>query len=458
LLNGLSMNANDPAGGGLTAMVDTCQPASHPAVVFAGADITIDQSTAFALKCTFHVTDKFGRQANGVVTVVVGTPPAVVDHKVTVSQGKATTFANLLAMGATSPTRPDFTFTLESCDHAGVTASARGDLTVDLTGDPFLGTITCTYFAVDQAVHVQTLPAQILIGVRGPIVRDMAATQVVNTLATYPGLLDAGGTASRGGLSFALGPCVAADPNVAANAVTLTSAADGDIQIDLRSSGFVGTITCPISGTEGTRTDHATLTVTVTGISTSTMLVASTTTPLLGQPVTLTATVTPASTAGPLGGTVQFMLDGGTVLGASPVTTSGIATLTTSMLPGGTDQIHAVYSASAPYDGSTSNTVTLHVASCEAGLAAHVLTASTTRGVLHGLFCVNPTTGRGTYNQAPFGGSPTAKGDGIVVVRSGVTVVVAYGAHLQLTGQIVRGHNLLLETWPVSTTGTFVLS
>ena len=73
--------------------------------------------------------------------------------------------------------------------------------------------------------------------------------------------------------------------------------------------------------------------------STTTALVANPTVVSVGEPVTLTATVTPSNATG----TVTF-LEGTTSLGASPVN-NGVATLTVT-LPLGTHHIHAHYSGS----------------------------------------------------------------------------------------------------------------
>jgi len=75
------------------------------------------------------------------------------------------------------------------------------------------------------------------------------------------------------------------------------------------------------------------------GPNTTTALVANPTVVSVGQPVTLTATVTPSNATG----TVTF-LEGTTSLGASPVN-NGVATLTVT-LPSGTHHIHAHYSGS----------------------------------------------------------------------------------------------------------------
>jgi hypothetical protein len=76
-----------------------------------------------------------------------------------------------------------------------------------------------------------------------------------------------------------------------------------------------------------------------------------------GQTVTLTATVTPSAATG----TVAFM-NGSTNLGSSPVI-SGVATLTLSTLPMGSNSLTAIYGGDSTYEGSTGS-LTQVVNSC----------------------------------------------------------------------------------------------
>ena len=99
--------------------------------------------------------------------------------------------------------------------------------------------------------------------------------------------------------------------------------------------------------------DWTTFNIVTTGITpTTTAIVASTATLVVGQPVTFTATV--SSTAGTPTGTVTFM-NGTTALG-SPVTlnSSGVATLQLSTLPSGLNVVTASYSGDNNYAVSTS--------------------------------------------------------------------------------------------------------
>ncbi|HEY2156870.1 MAG TPA: Ig-like domain repeat protein [Isosphaeraceae bacterium] len=95
-------------------------------------------------------------------------------------------------------------------------------------------------------------------------------------------------------------------------------------------------------------------TVTIAKAPTTTTLVVQPTSTVFGQPVTLTATV--ASTTSGLGtptGFVEF-LNGTTEIQTVQVNPSGVATLTTSSLPVGSDSITAVYQSDNTFATSTS--------------------------------------------------------------------------------------------------------
>lgn len=90
--------------------------------------------------------------------------------------------------------------------------------------------------------------------------------------------------------------------------------------------------------------------------ATSTALTTSTDPSALGQPVTLTATVSPATGSGAPTGTVTFM-DGSTTLGTVALDDTATGSLTTSDLSVGEHSLTAVYGGDANFSGSTSATV-----------------------------------------------------------------------------------------------------
>jgi streptogramin lyase len=93
-----------------------------------------------------------------------------------------------------------------------------------------------------------------------------------------------------------------------------------------------------------------------TVVATTTTLEATPNPVVAGEPVTLTATVSPTPTGVSLG-TVSFF-EGTTLLGMVSLGSTGIATLTSTSLPAGALEITAVYSGDATSAGSTSSPIT----------------------------------------------------------------------------------------------------
>src|ERR1700677_2105904 len=121
----------------------------------------------------------------------------------------------------------------------------------------------------------------------------------------------------------------------------------------------VGTVVLQATQAGGGNYDPATATQSfqVTAAATTTSLNAPASA-AYGASVTLTATV--ASTAGTPAGSVTFY-NGSTSLCVGTLSGSGVATLTTTALPAGTDSATASYAAAGNFAGSSSTAVTLTV-------------------------------------------------------------------------------------------------
>jgi hypothetical protein len=116
------------------------------------------------------------------------------------------------------------------------------------------------------------------------------------------------------------------------------------------------------------------------------------------------------------------------------------------------------FSASTPISTGANNgdgTVTITYLACAAGQTAHVLTASTNVGTINGLFCVNPSTGIGSYGQLSHG---PVTGTGFARQIFGATQITALGTNLNLAGNAFGGANRFIETAPTFAIGTFSLS
>ncbi len=122
------------------------------------------------------------------------------------------------------------------------------------------------------------------------------------------------------------------------------------------------TLTATFSGDSNYASGWATLTQTVQAAASTTALQVPTTPVTAGQPVTLTATVTPARAGLPAPiGTVEFY-DGTTMLGSAHLV-NGQAKLTVATLSVATHRLTASFAGSLVYSGSVSPAATLAVTS-----------------------------------------------------------------------------------------------
>jgi hypothetical protein len=147
--------------------------------------------------------------------------------------------------------------------------------------------------------------------------------------------------------STATGTVQFLDGSTSLGTVTITSGSAA-LSLSTLAAGS-HSITAVYSGdTDYVTSTSAAVTQTVNKANSTVALISSANPSVFGAPVTLTATITPASATG----SVQF-LDGATVLGTAAVS-GGSAALTTSSLGTGSHSIVAVYSGDAQYAGSTS--------------------------------------------------------------------------------------------------------
>jgi hypothetical protein len=157
-----------------------------------------------------------------------------------------------------------------------------------------------------------------------------------------------GGIAPTGTVTFYDGNTVIGTGTVNASGVaTLTTGSlpagtDSITAVYGGDSNYASVTSNAVTETVATSTD--------TGVLSSSNL-----TPAFGSAVTFTDTISKTGSA-TIGGTVTFY-DGTTVIGTGTVNASGVATLTTSSLPEGTDTITAVYAGDSNYAASTTNPV-----------------------------------------------------------------------------------------------------
>lgn len=193
---------------------------------------------------------------------------------------------------------------------------------------------------------------------------------VLPVLASTTTSLSASSSSVAPGTPVTFTATVTATPGWAAptGTVTFTSGADqSTVQLVNGQASFTtswasaGTyeVTAVYNGDANDATSSA-YTIETVGSTTSTSLSSSANPSEVGQPVTFTATVTPTSSNGTEpSGSVTFEVvspAAGNKLGTVPLS-NGQASLTTSSLPSGTDDIVAVYSGDSYYGASSSNTV-----------------------------------------------------------------------------------------------------
>jgi hypothetical protein len=237
-------------------------------------------------------------------------------------------------------------------------------------------TVTATSSAGSNypvTIAVQSGPAMI----SGGIVTVTGAGTVVLQAAQAG---DANYSAATATQSFQVTPArLTATSNNASRAFGATNPAfSGTVTGTVGSDSFSESFTTPATSTSNvgsypivpavTGSNLSNYTVTLVN-GTLTVTAAATTTTLTapgsatyGTSVTLTATVT--STAGTPGGSVTFY-NGTTALGTGTLNAGGVATLNTTALPGGTDNVTATYGAAGNYATSTStaSSITINQAS-----------------------------------------------------------------------------------------------
>src|SRR5579871_5140611 len=157
--------------------------------------------------------------------------------------------------------------------------------------------------------------------------------------------------------------------------------------------------------------------------STTTTLAATPSSATLGQPVTLTATISPSSATG----TVTFK-DGSAALGSTTLT-SGIATYTTSTLSAGSHTLTAVYGGDAKNAISTSSPVTVSVVLSTTTMALTVTPVTAAPGQAVTMTAtVTPATATGAVT---FKDGTAALGTGTLTngVATYTTAVLTAGSH-----------------------------
>ncbi|WP_263409943.1 NHL domain-containing protein [Terriglobus tenax] len=244
-------------------------------------------------------------------------------------------------------------------------ATAAGDGTQGFGGDN--GTATLAEFDTPRAVGTDALGNVAIADTSNQRVRLAAlptfsfTSQAVGVISTgQPVTLANTGTASIAvsSITFTGAFTTTGGGTCPAPPIALSAGASCTQNV-----AFLPTAVGPASGSvvfggNGVTSQSILLTGSGAQATTFTTLTSSLATPLFGQAVTLSATVTPQG-VGNATGLVSFY-DGGALLGTQPLS-ANVATLTTTSLSAGTHLITAVYAGDANFGGSTSNALTQFV-------------------------------------------------------------------------------------------------
>lgn len=176
------------------------------------------------------------------------------------------------------------------------------------------------------------------------------SAQVTGTQGTPTGTVEFfNGNPSSGGVVLATAPVTALSSTTGLASATVSS---------LGSSSSSPALYALYIPTPTTFTYAGSTSAPIT-FATTTTLVSSSPVGLIGQPITFTATVVPATAnAGTPTGSVEFIADSKTVLGTVPINpATGQASITTSSLGIGTHTIVAQFMANSPFQNSTSSSL-----------------------------------------------------------------------------------------------------
>lgn len=232
-----------------------------------------------------------------------------------------------------------------------VTLSAQGGATLTVSSLPVgSNSITAVYGGdanytsnTSAALNETVSLAQPVVMLSGP-----ANAVDVGSAVLLTGTLTGAGVTPTGTLSLTDG---------ATTLSSQTAAANGRFSFSTSSLGLgTHTLSVVYSGdSDNSAATSATISVTIQLAPTATAVSTSANPGIVGQPITLTASV--ASESSGLSGSVSFM-DGATMLGSAPLSASGTASLTIPALGFGVHSITASYGGDAAHAVSGSATLT----------------------------------------------------------------------------------------------------
>jgi sugar lactone lactonase YvrE len=265
----------------------------------------------------------------------------------------------------------------------------------------------------------------------------------------------------------------------ASSGLAVTFSATGPATVSGNTLTFTGTGSVVVTANQGGNGNYSaapavTQTIKVAKATPTAVLTSSETSGPYGAPVTLTATLAGSGTGAPPTGTVTF-LNGSTSVGTGTLNSSGVATLTLTTLPIGTDSLKASYVGDSNYATATSpatsvtvnkgtQTITFpQLASPVAyGVSPIKLSATASSGLTVSFSATGPATvsgstltitgvgsvtvtasqaGNSSYSAAaPVQQTVTVTtGTASIALKSSATGSVAYGTQVTLTATLTGG-------------------
>ena len=297
----------------------------------------------------------------------------------TLSGGVATLTTSALPAGTNSLT----------ASYAGASAfSASSSSAVDVMVNSSTASTTTTLAASATSV-TQTSPVTLTATVKA----STASAIPSGTVTFYNGTVSIGSVSLSGGVA----------------ALTTSSLPAGTDSI---SAIYSGTDTLASS-----TSNAVSIMVNPVVVSTTTALAASSTALTQGSAVTFTATVTQASGTTAPTGTVSFY-NGSVLVGSAPLA-AGLATLSTSALPAGTDSVSAAYSGAVSFKASSSGIVVITI---KAASSTAISTITTLSSSSSSISQNSPVTFVARVKQAAGTATPTGA---VTFLSGGVTVGTA---------------------------------
>jgi hypothetical protein len=362
-----------------TAMASLATAAGVTTATFSVTIPTSSTLATHALQAVYAGNANYAASTSPPVSVTVALSPTTTTIKpasTTPSAGSPLTVSASIASSEPVTANPTGTvdFLLDGVSQGMIAVTAGAPSTASVTIPSFpAGThvLTGTYSG-DASYATSTSAGVTVTAAKGATITTVTATPAklaVGTTETLtatvgPALPVTGTTYTlTGSVNFYDGTTLLGSAALASNAASLTGVS--------LSAAATHTITAVYSGDTNWVTSTSTpLVLAATIMPDTVVLTSNLSSGSSGQAIVLTATVTPSVTVpaaaeqNPTGSVIFY--DGTTIIGtatllATPLTNASTATITIQTLPGGQDQLTAVYSGDTAYGSATSNVLSLDV-------------------------------------------------------------------------------------------------